>query len=79
MRKTVIFIIRLYQYTLSPYIAQSCRYTPTCSQYSIEAIQRFGVIKGFWLGLRRVGRCHPWHHGGYDPVPPLSSPADKHE
>ena len=79
MRKTVIFIIRLYQYTLSPYIAQSCRYTPTCSQYSIEAIQRFGVIKGFWLGLRRVGRCHPWHHGGYDPVPPLRSPADKHE
>ncbi len=71
MRRIVIFIIRLYQTLVSPYMAPSCRYTPTCSQYSIEAIQRFGIFKGLWLSIRRLTSCHPWHHGGYDPVPPL--------
>ncbi len=70
MRRIVVFIIRLYQTLLSPYMAPSCRYTPTCSQYSIEAVQRFGVLKGLWLSFRRIGSCHPWHQGGYDPVPP---------
>ncbi len=69
MRKIVIFFIRIYQYAISPYIAPSCRYTPCCSHYSIEAIERFGITKGLWLAVRRILRCHPWHEGGYDPVP----------
>ncbi|MCG6938167.1 MAG: membrane protein insertion efficiency factor YidD [Gammaproteobacteria bacterium] len=73
MRKIVIkiitFIILIYQYAISPYMAPSCRYTPTCSQYSIEAFQRFGIIRGFILSVRRLFSCHPWHHGGHDPVP----------
>ncbi len=77
MRKIVIFFIRVYQTVISPYIAQSCRYTPTCSHYSMEAIQRFGVFKGLWLSIRRISRCHPWHEGGYDPVPPVSTKMNK--
>ncbi len=77
MRTIVIFIIRFYQYAISPYIAPSCRYTPTCSHYSIEAVERFGIFKGLWLAVRRILRCHPWHSGGYDPVPPLKKSSDK--
>jgi len=69
MRKTVIFIIRIYQYIISPYLAPGCRYTPSCSHYSMEAVERFGVVKGSWLAIRRIARCHPWHEGGFDPVP----------
>lgn len=69
MRRLLIALIRVYQYTISPYLAPSCRYTPTCSRYSIEAIQQFGVIRGSWMAARRISRCHPWHEGGYDPVP----------
>lgn len=73
MRTIVIFIIRLYQMLISPYMAPSCRFTPTCSQYAIEAVQRFGFFKGLRLAIRRITSCHPWHEGGYDPVPPHKS------
>jgi len=73
MRKVIIklitFIIRAYQYVISPYLAPSCRYSPTCSEYAIESFQRFGIIRGLILSVRRVFSCHPWHHGGHDPVP----------
>ena len=66
-----IFIIpiKLYQILLSPLLGQSCRYHPTCSQYTIEAIEKYGPIKGIWLGIKRIARCHPWGGSGHDPVP----------
>jgi hypothetical protein len=69
MRQILIALIKLYRYAISPYLAPSCRYTPTCSSYAIEAVQRFGVFRGGWLAMRRISRCHPWHEAGYDPVP----------
>jgi hypothetical protein len=70
MRRLLLTAIRIYQWTLSPLIGRSCRFLPTCSCYAAEAIERFGALHGSWLGLRRLSRCHPWHAGGYDPVPP---------
>lgn len=64
-----IALIRIYQYTLSPYIGRSCRYTPTCSVYSIEALKKYGPFKGGWLALKRILSCNPWGGSGYDPVP----------
>ncbi|MFN8356045.1 MAG: membrane protein insertion efficiency factor YidD [Spirosomataceae bacterium] len=64
-----IGLVRMYQLLISPYLPNACRYSPTCSQYMIEAIQRFGIIKGGWLGLKRISRCHPWGGHGHDPVP----------
>jgi len=64
-----IACIRLYRLTLSPLLGPSCRYVPTCSVYTEEAIRRFGPFRGSWLGLRRILRCHPWARGGEDPVP----------
>lgn len=64
-----IFLIRLYQYLLSPLLGASCRYTPTCSQYGMEAIKKYGPFKGGWLTLKRIGRCNPWGGHGHDPVP----------
>jgi uncharacterized protein len=69
MRFIAEILIRTYQWTLSPMLGQNCRFYPTCSNYALEAIQRFGVLRGGWLAARRIGRCHPWHAGGYDPVP----------
>ena len=69
MKRIVIFLIRLYQRFLSPLLASSCRFQPTCSHYTLEAVDRYGVIKGLWLGAKRIGRCHPFNPGGYDPVP----------
>jgi putative membrane protein insertion efficiency factor len=64
-----LFIIKIYQWFLSPFLGSSCRFNPTCSQYGIEAIKKYGPFKGGWLTLKRIGRCHPWGKHGYDPVP----------
>ncbi|MCX7980710.1 MAG: membrane protein insertion efficiency factor YidD [Bacteroidia bacterium] len=69
MRSVLIGFIRLYQGLLSPYLPPSCRYTPTCSEYAIEALRKHGLWKGLGLTLRRLSRCHPWGRSGYDPVP----------
>ncbi|MBI9036683.1 MAG: membrane protein insertion efficiency factor YidD [Bacteroidales bacterium] len=67
--KFFIFLIRIYQYALSPYIGNSCRYTPTCSVYGVEAIKKHGPFKGGWLSVKRFLSCNPWGGSGYDPVP----------
>ena len=69
MKAVAIALVRAYRYSLSPWWGGHCRFTPTCSQYAIEAIERHGTLKGTWLALRRVSSCHPWHAGGFDPVP----------
>lgn len=69
MRKILILIIRAYQYLLSPLMGPSCRFYPSCSCYAQQALENHGVVKGSWLALRRLLRCHPWHPGGVDPVP----------
>ncbi len=69
MRRVVIGLIRLYQRVVSPMTPASCRYLPTCSQYAVEAVAKYGVPKGGYLAVRRILRCHPLHEGGYDPVP----------
>ena len=65
----MILLIRIYQLTLSPFIGRNCRYTPTCSNYGIEAIKKYGAIKGGWLTIKRILSCNPWGGSGYDPVP----------
>lgn len=69
----LIGLVRLYQVTLSPLIGGQCRYHPTCSRYAIEALNEHGPIRGSWMTIRRIGRCHPFARGGYDPVPPTQS------
>ncbi len=69
MKKVMIWMIRWYQTCISPLTPPSCRFTPTCSQYTLEAIQKYGPIKGVWLGIKRISRCHPGGGHGYDPVP----------
>lgn len=69
MKKLLIWLIRGYRILISPLFPPTCRFQPTCSMYAIEAIERFGVWRGSILALARVLRCHPWHPGGYDPVP----------
>lgn len=61
--------VRAYQKTLSPLLGSNCRYYPSCSRYTYEAIELHGAARGTWMGIRRIGRCHPWHDGGFDPVP----------
>jgi putative membrane protein insertion efficiency factor len=69
MRKPLLWLIRLYQRTFSEVLPSTCRFYPSCSEYSYQAIAKYGVFKGLWLGIRRIARCHPWNPGGYDPVP----------
>lgn len=71
MKSLVLALIRLYQLTLSPWIGQSCRFEPSCSRYTATCVERFGALRGSWLGLRRILRCHPFNPGGYDPPPQL--------
>ncbi|MDY0311111.1 MAG: membrane protein insertion efficiency factor YidD [Desulfobacterales bacterium] len=69
MRWLAKMLIRAYQYLISPVLPPSCRFTPTCSQYAYEAISRYGVMRGGLMAIKRILRCHPFHPGGYDPVP----------
>ncbi len=70
MKYVLIFLVRLYQAGISPWFPPSCRYTPTCSQYAVEALQKYGFFKGSWLAIKRIGRCHPFSSThGHDPVP----------
>ncbi len=69
MKALALALIRVYKRYLSPVLPSACRFEPTCSMYTYEAIERYGVLKGGWMGIRRIARCHPFHPGGYDPVP----------
>ena len=69
MKKPVMAAIRFYQRKISPGLPPRCRYIPTCSEYALEAVEKYGAVKGGWLAARRIARCHPFHKGGYYPVP----------
>jgi uncharacterized protein len=69
MKRIALGMIKLYQSTVSQVMSPQCRHLPTCSQYTFEAISKYGVFKGIWLGAKRIARCNPFHEGGFDPVP----------
>jgi len=69
VKLVLVLLVRGYQVALSPLLPSSCRYYPTCSHYAIEALEKHGALRGGWLALKRIGRCHPFRPGGYDPVP----------
>ncbi|HAF55251.1 MAG TPA: membrane protein insertion efficiency factor YidD [Thauera sp.] len=69
MKTVLIALVRFYRYAISPMLGRNCRFHPTCSEYAIEAIERYGALRGSWMAAKRVGRCHPFNPGGYDPVP----------
>lgn len=72
LRKLIILPIRFYQYAISPLLGPRCRFKPTCSHYAVEAIEEWGVVRGGWLAVKRIVKCHPWGPWGYDPVPKKS-------
>ena len=69
MSRILIYIVEFYRHAISPHFPPACRYTPTCSQYAIEALKKYGAIKGSWMAAKRIARCNPWGGSGYDPVP----------
>ena len=69
MRRLAIFLLRFYKRFLSPLLPPMCRFEPTCSVYTMQAVDKYGALRGIWLGVRRLGRCHPFNPGGWDPVP----------
>ncbi len=69
MKTVLIALVRFYRYAISPMLGRNCRFHPTCSEYAIEALERHGALRGGWMAVKRVGRCHPFNPGGYDPVP----------
>jgi putative membrane protein insertion efficiency factor len=79
MRHLAAFLIRLYQWTVSPLLGPTCRFHPSCSQYALEAVLRFGALRGGALAVKRLARCHPWHPGGFDPVPAARGHTHPHE
>jgi hypothetical protein len=76
LARLAILCIRAYQLTLSPLLGPVCRFEPSCSHYAVTCLERFGLLRGSWLAALRIGRCHPWHPGGYDP-PPLPGGRDE--
>ena len=68
MRKLIVAILRLYKLALSPLLPSACRYYPSCSEYMRQAVEKYGPVRGLWMGVKRVARCHPFHQGGLDPV-----------
>ena len=68
MQTIVVAALKGYKLLLSPLLPSACRYRPTCSEYMLDAVEQYGALRGVWLGLKRLGRCHPFHQGGYDPV-----------
>jgi len=76
VRRLAVALIRGYQLLVSPFLGQRCRFHPSCSAYAAEAISVYGLARGGWLGVRRIGRCHPWNPGGYDPVPSAGTSGD---
>jgi putative membrane protein insertion efficiency factor len=79
MKRVLMLLIRLYQALTRPWMPPICRFHPSCSDYTLTAIGRFGALGGGWLGIKRIARCHPFNPGGYDPVPPLAGPQDEPE
>lgn len=75
--RILILTIQFYRAAISPYLGPSCRHIPTCSQYTLEAIEEWGAFKGTWLGIKRLSKCHPWGTSGYDPVPKKNNLTDK--
>jgi putative membrane protein insertion efficiency factor len=68
-RNLALVLLRIYKLTISPWLGPACRFHPTCSEYMRESVERYGAARGIWMGLRRLGKCHPLHQGGFDPVP----------
>ena len=69
MKYALLALVRFYQYAVSPFLGQHCRFHPSCSAYAVEALQKYGAIRGAWLGVKRIARCNPWCRGGFDPLP----------
>nr|WP_212655447.1 membrane protein insertion efficiency factor YidD [Marinomonas sp. CT5] len=79
MKRIFVTLVKGYQFLISPLLGNNCRFYPTCSHYMIQAIERFGIVKGTYLGVKRLLKCHPWHEGGIDPVPDSCQCKDKHK
>ena len=77
LARPLIGLVRLYRFAVAPWLGGNCRFQPTCSSYAIEALETHGVLKGGWLALQRIGRCHPWGGSGYDPVPGSGQASEK--